>query len=133
MIPLFCCILFRSKDYTEFKTCTKCNPVAKDNYDSLNTTTIGMYWCIWLFKHNFIFVKLSFYFEVGNLQYLINYSFKLLKSAKIYHIRFTRQIQQIVATYRNLSRKLFIFISAWRINVIYQSITSTRWSFAYHL
>ena len=105
MIALFCCILFRSKDYTEFKTCTKCNPVMTDNYDILNTTTIGMYWCAWLFKHNSIFVKLSFYFEVGNLQYLINYSFKLLKSAKIYHIRFTRQIQQIVATYRNLSRK----------------------------
>ena len=45
MIALFCCILFRSKDYTEFKTCTKCNPVMTDNYDILNTTIIGMYWC----------------------------------------------------------------------------------------
>ena len=35
--------IFRSNNYTEFKTCTRCNPVVTDTYDSLETTTIGMY------------------------------------------------------------------------------------------
>jgi hypothetical protein len=35
----------RTNDYTEFLTCTHCNPTITDNYDSLNTT-IGMYWCL---------------------------------------------------------------------------------------
>ena len=63
----------------------------------------------------------------------MNYPFKLLKSLQIYKVSFTRQIQQIVPIYRNLSRKLSIFISACRINVIYHFLTSTRWSFSYHL
>ena len=32
----------RSNNYTEFKACTRCNPAVTDNYDSLETTTIGM-------------------------------------------------------------------------------------------
>ena len=35
-------LIFRSNDYTEFKTRTRCNPVLTDSYDSLDTTTIGM-------------------------------------------------------------------------------------------
>jgi hypothetical protein len=38
-MPIF---IFSSNDYTEFKTCTKCNTVVTDTYDSLETTTIGM-------------------------------------------------------------------------------------------
>ena len=39
IMPLF---ISRSNDYTEFKKCTRCNPVVTDSYDSLDTTTIGM-------------------------------------------------------------------------------------------
>ena len=35
-------IYFRSNNYTEFNTCTRCNPVVADTYDSLETTNIGM-------------------------------------------------------------------------------------------
>jgi len=35
-------IYFRSNNYTEFNTCTRCNPVVTDTYDSLETTNIGM-------------------------------------------------------------------------------------------
>ena len=38
-MPLF---IFRSNDYTEFNTCTGCNHVVTDSYDSLYTTAIGM-------------------------------------------------------------------------------------------
>ena len=31
----------RTNDYTEFTTCTHCNPVLTDSYDSINTTVIG--------------------------------------------------------------------------------------------
>jgi hypothetical protein len=37
------CFIFRSKDYTEFKTFPQCNPVVADNYDVLSNTAIGMY------------------------------------------------------------------------------------------
>ena len=36
-------LVLRTNDYTEFTTCTHCNPVVTNNYDSLNTTAIGMY------------------------------------------------------------------------------------------
>ena len=35
--------ILRSNNYTEFNTCTRCNPVVTDTYDSLETTTIGMF------------------------------------------------------------------------------------------
>jgi hypothetical protein len=49
-MPLF---IFRSNDYTEFKTCTRCNTVVTDTYDSLETTTIGM--CVVMYKHDLVF------------------------------------------------------------------------------
>ena len=39
IIPLS---ILRSNNYTEFKTCTRCNPVVTDSYDSLETAAIGM-------------------------------------------------------------------------------------------
>ena len=39
IIPLS---IVRSNDYTEFKTCTRCNPVVTDSDDSLETAAIGM-------------------------------------------------------------------------------------------
>ena len=49
-MPLF---IFRSNDYTEFKTRTRCNTVVTDTYDSLETTTIGM--CVDIYKHDLVF------------------------------------------------------------------------------
>ena len=36
-------LVLRTNDYTEYTTCTHCNPVVTNNYDSLKTTAIGMY------------------------------------------------------------------------------------------
>ena len=39
-------LVLMTNDYTEFTTCTHCNPVVTDSYDSLNTTSMGMYCCL---------------------------------------------------------------------------------------
>ena len=48
------CFIFRSKDYTEFKTFPQCNPVVADNYDVLSNSAIGMCWCIGVHRRNSI-------------------------------------------------------------------------------
>jgi hypothetical protein len=48
------CFIFRSKDYTEFKTFPQCNPNVADNDDVLSNTAIGMYWYIGVHRRNSI-------------------------------------------------------------------------------